>query len=337
MAGRANCVACSQRVTAKQQSFRCGSCGKCVHTKCIAWTDQELQLLRTGKLPFHCNACWKATTPAIPEENTVPAVDAAASPPPRLAVENETLFPYPGDLGRQLGKMKDLLVSAVEGISFLTDEVSQLREENSRLRKETTRATEAQTAVIASLQSEVRALREELRQRGTPWKHPALFDPPAAQGSLSATTASSPKDQTSPSSFSDGASAWTPPRPDRLNKRQPRNRPLDASVGANENSELLTVPRQPPKKALFVSRLHPDTSVSTVTKLVMEVCKSESVVCTRLKTKYPSYASFHVAVSDECFALVNKSSVWPSGCLFRQFDGILREDRALKPTDINNA
>lgn len=329
MAGRANCVACSQRVTAKQHSFRCASCGKCAHTKCIAWPDEDLQLLRAGDLPFHCNACWKAAPPVKPDENTGPAAES-------VALDHNAFFPYPGDVGSQLSKMNDLLVNAVEGISFLTDELSQLREEHARLRSETTKASEIQAAAIACLQSEVRVLREELRHRGSPRKPSAVLDAPATQSPLSSAPASSPTSQSPiPSCLNGPPPAWSPFRPGGLNKRQPRNRFPEASVGANENSDLQTVPRQPLKKALFVSRLHPDTSVPTVLKLVTDVCKDGSVVCTRLKTKHPSYASFHVAVSDACFDLVNKSSVWPSGCLFRQFDGTLREDRALKPSEVN--
>ncbi|KAH9362203.1 hypothetical protein HPB48_002181 [Haemaphysalis longicornis] len=180
-------------------------------------------------------------------------------------------------------------VRALEGISSLTDKLSQLRE-NSRLRRETTRHRKYRRPYALCAKSYGSA--------GSLGSSPQCMTHLLNKVPSSAIMASSPTDQTCSSICVDGAPAWTP--------LQPRK------------SHLTYCSRQPTKKALFLSRLHPDTSVSTVKKLVTSVYKDESVVCKRLKTKFPSYVSFHVAVSHAYFDLVNQSSVRPSGCLFLQ-------------------
>jgi hypothetical protein len=76
-------------------------------------------------------------------------------------------------------------------------------------------------------------------------------------------------------------------------------------------------------KALFVSRFSPDvTSVETENSL-KEQLLLKSLVCTRLKTKFSTYASFHVSVAEEDFPLISNVGVWPDGCLIAPFYGRL--------------
>jgi hypothetical protein len=51
--------------------------------------------------------------------------------------------------------------------------------------------------------------------------------------------------------------------------------------------------------------------------------KLASLVCNRLKTKFDSYAFFHVSVSEDYFPLINNTGVWPSSCLIAPFCGRL--------------
>jgi hypothetical protein len=51
------------------------------------------------------------------------------------------------------------------------------------------------------------------------------------------------------------------------------------------------------------------------------------LVCTRLKTKFNTYASFHVLVNEDDFPLVNNIVVWPNGCLIAPFFGRLSPDQ----------
>jgi hypothetical protein len=53
----------------------------------------------------------------------------------------------------------------------------------------------------------------------------------------------------------------------------------------------------------------------------------KSLVCTRLKTKFSTYASFHVSVTEEDFPLSNNVGVWPDGCLIAPFYGRLNPEQ----------
>jgi hypothetical protein len=52
-----------------------------------------------------------------------------------------------------------------------------------------------------------------------------------------------------------------------------------------------------------------------------------SLTCTRLKTKYNSYASFHFSVAEDDFHLINNTGVWPNGCLIAPYYGRLNPDQ----------
>lgn len=103
--------------------------------------------------------------------------------------------------------------------------------------------------------------------------------------------------------------------------RKKRPRPAE---GKNAGSKLSSVPRQPRRRGLFVSRLDPQTTEADITESLASVLRGKSVTCTKLVTKHDSYASFHVAVENDDFDDINVPDIWPTGCLFRPFFGILR-------------
>jgi hypothetical protein len=65
-------------------------------------------------------------------------------------------------------------------------------------------------------------------------------------------------------------------------------------------------------------------------KSIMKQLSLNKLVCTRLKTKFSSYASFHVSVFEDDFPLTNPA-VWPSGCLMAPFYGKLTPDQHFTP------
>lgn len=336
-ADKNTCVACSRKLTSKQKSLRCTSCGKRAHSKCIAWPDEELQLLRSGQIEFLCCACDEQRKPS---DNIVPTEGAPSVASPR---DEEPFAPQPGDLDGHFGGLRELLLNALQGISLLTDEVNALRQESARLQREAAKNSSLQAAAISSLQDEVRALRSELGRRKPqyPPLAPAMGDK-ATEAALTRAPLSvdtrknlcASENASSPVSLLPATTNWASPAKERPGDTR---RPVrEVAVGANTSSAITSVPRRPARKALFVSRLHPDTSVPDVLGLVNSVVTDESAVCTRLKSKYPSYASFHISTSADSFAALNDAAVWPNGCLFRPFGGFLKEDRVLSFNNINS-
>jgi hypothetical protein len=61
--------------------------------------------------------------------------------------------------------------------------------------------------------------------------------------------------------------------------------------------------------------------------LLKEQLSLKRLVCTRLKTKFNAYASFHISVIEEDFPLINNTGVWPSGCIIAHFYGKLTSDQ----------
>lgn len=103
-----------------------------------------------------------------------------------------------------------------------------------------------------------------------------------------------------------------------------KKRRVRPATGTNSTSKLTAVPRPPRSRALFVSRLDPTTTVDDIAAILSNVVKT--CVCTPLPSRHVSYASFHIAVEWDDFDKVNDASVWPIGCLFRQFFGLLRRN-----------
>ncbi|KAG0442719.1 hypothetical protein HPB47_015632 [Ixodes persulcatus] len=103
-----------------------------------------------------------------------------------------------------------------------------------------------------------------------------------------------------------------------------KRRPL-AKVGACANASLSSIPRPPVKRALFVTRLSPDTTCEDVNNYLSSVLQTRTFQCTKLRSKHDSYSSFHVSTTVDCLIKINDSSVWPEGSLFRPFWGPLRD------------
>ncbi|KAG0418426.1 hypothetical protein HPB47_004854 [Ixodes persulcatus] len=108
-----------------------------------------------------------------------------------------------------------------------------------------------------------------------------------------------------------------------------------ASSGTSKIGKVKSVPRKSTSKALFVSRLEPDTSAADVLDIIKPVLRTRVASCSKLQTKYTSYASFHMSVDDEAFELLNSPDVWPEGSLFHQFFGKLDVSRVSESLDHN--
>jgi hypothetical protein len=74
-----------------------------------------------------------------------------------------------------------------------------------------------------------------------------------------------------------------------------------------------------------------EVTAEDVEKSLKEQLSFKRLVCTRLRTKYNSYASFHISVTENEFPLINSTGVWPSGCLIAPYYGKLTPDQVFTP------
>lgn len=262
-----------------------------------------------------------------------------------------------------------MLLNALEGLSFLTDEVTKLREANDRLGRENARAFAQQAGIIASLRAEVRSLRGERLPRADP-KPVGPLPPeqpplplPAACSLPPASPSTAPELDGAPptptprrglhSSFAAAVakSGGTTSTPEQLtpapatsavspevhcddsaitNKRSGRA----ACVGASDSCRISVVQRSKRPRHIFVSKLSPCTTSAQLTEHLSTV-HIVPLACQRLKTKYTSYSSFCVTVDEVSFQRLGDPLLWPKGCLYKPFRGKLHADM-LCPTDIQN-
>ncbi|KAG0429069.1 hypothetical protein HPB47_024005 [Ixodes persulcatus] len=84
-----------------------------------------------------------------------------------LRTDDEQDSPCTGRLGvdfaTSVALLRDLLADTLNGISFLTDQMTAVREENARLRSELTRSSEIQSVMLRNIQTELRDLRHRPR------------------------------------------------------------------------------------------------------------------------------------------------------------------------------
>ncbi|KDR12811.1 hypothetical protein L798_13273 [Zootermopsis nevadensis] len=107
-----------------------------------------------------------------------------------------------------------------------------------------------------------------------------------------------------------------------------RRQPL---LGVRNSASLPIDSKMVRSKALFVSRFSPEATAADVDKSLKEQLSLKRLVCTRLKTKFNFYTSFHILVNEEDFPLVNNTGVWPNGCLIAPFYGKLTPDQVYSP------
>jgi hypothetical protein len=97
--------------------------------------------------------------------------------------------------------------------------------------------------------------------------------------------------------------------------------------GMHKSSSLPVVSKRVKTKALFVLRFSPEVSASDAENSLKEQLKFSLVVCTKLKTVFNTYASFHLSVTEDDFPVIHNTGVWPDGCLIPPFYGRLSPDQ----------
>ncbi|KAG0436948.1 hypothetical protein HPB47_017684 [Ixodes persulcatus] len=310
------CCICSRVFYGRQPRLRCSACKHRVHQRCLTLATEELTRLTSGVCVFTCDHCngSDAARPTDGDARPSEETDADNGGWTRATAAGNTS--QEDDLGLSGRLLHGLLLDALEGISFLTDQVASLGEENKRLRAETARVSERQATLVCSLRDEVRACRAEIvgwrRAAGgaapAPSNVPALIlrkgVPPA--GNL-------------PRWGSAGSSSGGPPA--SLGSVRDHRVNLTASQdGARDGRTTKPCVASPSTslRTLFVTKLAPDTVCEDVSSHLSSV-GIDKVECRRLKTRFDTYASFHVAVAADDFEKLADPAVCPKSCLFKTF------------------
>uniref|UniRef100_A0A146KWE8 PHD-type domain-containing protein n=2 Tax=Lygus hesperus TaxID=30085 RepID=A0A146KWE8_LYGHE len=118
-----------------------------------------------------------------------------------------------------------------------------------------------------------------------------------------------------------GSANIRPPRPKRIK---------NVISGKNLAKNSLSVVAK--KKSIFVTRLSPATTANDLVDFLVNL-KLPFLKCTKLKTNYDSYSSFHVQVLETDFTKIFSGDVWPQGILVSEYHGPLKDDRIFEPLD----
>lgn len=100
-----------------------------------------------------------------------------------------------------------------------------------------------------------------------------------------------------------------------------KSRAVPPLHGSKRSDALKVASRTAPKKELFVSRLDPSTTAQDLESFLLNDLKLKTVKITKLKTKYQTYASFHLLIDSSDFNKAHHEDVWPEGILIKPFLG----------------
>lgn len=108
---------------------------------------------------------------------------------------------------------------------------------------------------------------------------------------------------------------------------QPRKKQI--LNGTNINSRLKAIDKQIKYKAVFISRLHAETTKKDLSDhIASHELRAENVI--KLKTKFNSYSSFYVSMQEQYFQDYFIDNKWPDGCIISEFYGKLKEHQIVK-------
>lgn len=116
--------------------------------------------------------------------------------------------------------------------------------------------------------------------------------------------------------------------------RKPATHVKPKALVGTKKSDVRTVNRRPlQRRAFFISRLHPSTSVDQLEDVLRSNFDLTSLKCTRVKAKYSDYSSFHVCVNVNEYERLNNTDCWPEGALVLPFYGKLLPSQVYSTED----
>jgi hypothetical protein len=363
VASRDACPLCDKPFYGKQKYIRCGVCEIRVHCVCLQLGDDEMATVTaTGESTYKCNKCAKELEPS--DDDKTPAKSPESQCNHEGAMSSASSHEEASSLISVSSKLEairlngkctiELVESLVAMVSNLTKEVTHLKNDNVLLKEEIKNLrsiVEAPSRLPSqSIPREHRILPVEMSHKGAAGNNlvptatlstqvsPAIPIPAGmtftelSYRDVAAAGISPPKPTTLPDA--DGFKTVTyrkktttnthPAEIAAVNRVKPRRQPL-IGVGSSVSLPVITKPQR--SKALFVSRFSPEVTSDDVSKTLKEQLSLERLVCTKLKTKFNTYSSFHISVTEDEFSLINNTSIWPSGCLIAPYYGKLTPDQ----------
>lgn len=101
--------------------------------------------------------------------------------------------------------------------------------------------------------------------------------------------------------------------------KKPNRLPNNVTKGSN--TEIRGISAMERKKYLHVWRLHPDTTLETMTEYVKNLCGSEApMIVEKIKHRtVRDYSSFLIGVSEKHYTILNNAEVWPLNTEFSEW------------------
>ncbi|CAN8019471.1 unnamed protein product, partial [Ixodes persulcatus] len=300
------CARCSQPIRGRSHYLPCASCKMRFHCKCInVQADEYNFFMESRNSKYKCNQCMKRRDPSTAELISEAGI---ASRHPRIL--------------RLFWNLQTLIIQLIQSMASrleeLTSEVRELRVEN------------------ISLRDAVRDLRDCVCGSHCPNNSdcPASFTGSFASAVITGTSASRagvPLPKFHARQKSPGRHQCTVVHRSSDPERQVQRPPTTVGTAILRLTLRWTKGKSygPPdpitshlKTVWYFTSMHV-TEASDVQGLLARLVGEKTVVCTKLKTRYPTYSSFHVSLDKDLFELLNKPEVWPVGSVFRPFYGKL--------------
>ncbi|KDR17953.1 hypothetical protein L798_08171 [Zootermopsis nevadensis] len=340
------CSVCKRPFHGKQKCIRCsGPCGSRLHLSCLNMSDTEYSLFMVdGQSTYNCVSCVllsRASSPKNTRRRSLRSASTSELPVKDISPDGASMPLDPESLGVQIEMVRrngasthKLVENLVQMVLKLSEDVQLLRKDNGYLKSQLAKLASCAPApaVPPSIQKPSSLVYDDAAHKAA--------DPALCSASTSADAGSKSykdilsaglKPKVSGAESEDFITVSYKKKPtsvmpsvNTVNTVRQRRQPL---IGVRNSAALPIVCKRERSKALFVSRFSPGVSAADVEKSLKEQLSLKRLVCTRLKTKFDAYASFHISVNEVDFPLINNTGVWPNGCLIAPFYGKLTPDQ----------
>ncbi|CAN8007546.1 unnamed protein product, partial [Ixodes pacificus] len=261
------CADCSKKIFGRQQYLECcGDCGQRFHCKCInSVTAEDYDvLMASGRSKYKCKTCTRRRNSISDTPPSTKEVGAKEPAVPAVA--------YDADTENKLLGLVELLLARVDKLSAVVSSQGQviaaLRDQNGELRAKASVTLDAVNQLRAVLENPPTVTPPEkqqatfagaLRKSAEPGKLASTAQRTVAQGSGTMTALNPSASTTSHGKKGrqmDNNDATTDEANDGF--QEVRRKKSTMRAGKCKSSSISSARR--PRKSLFVTRLHPDTS-----------------------------------------------------------------------------